>query len=314
MRPVQKGCDYLLFDISNLLYRCFYSQKNDDEVTINGMAIHIALTTLNKYFKQYIPHKRVVMAFDCGSWRKQYVIDNCVTTKEYKGNRRQNMTQSQLAKYESFKTHLNEFEQMMRSYTTILTLSGPNLEADDLIAGFVQMHPDDNIVIITADSDMAQLFKHQNVNIVSPITDKPQKLDKFNNDPEYYLYQKCIRGDSTDNIPSAYPRVKQTRIEKSYNDLFERANLMKETWTDQNKKVMSVERMFKDNQALIDLEKQPQDIRDLIFSTIENELKVNKHFSLFHILKFLGRNELVKIKDNIDLYIPLLSTKPKGGN
>lgn len=303
-----QGCDYLVLDISNLLYRCFYSQKNEDEETISGMAIHIALTTVNKYFKQYKPKKRVVMCFDRGSWRKEFTANDS-SLKPYKGNRRQDMSPAQQHKWEQFKEHLIEFEKLIEANTTIVTLYCERLEADDLMAGFVQQHPNDNIVIVTADSDMAQLFKHPNVTIISPITDKPQSLSKFNNDPEYYLYQKCLRGDMTDNIQSAYPRLRTTRIEKSYLDPYDRANLMNEVWTDQNKVEHIVGDMFNKNQVLIDLEYQPEDIKQLIIETINTELTLNKKFSLFYILKFLTKYELNKIKDNIDLFIPMLSKR-----
>ncbi len=308
-----QGCDYLMFDISNLLYRAFYAQKDDDSETIKGMAVHIALTTLNKYYKEYTPRKRVVMTFDRSSWRKEHTANN-PHLKPYKGNRRTDLTQAQEQKYADFQNHLTEFEQIIRDYTTILALAGDRLEADDLMAGFVQQHLDDDIVIITADSDIAQLFKHTNVNIISPATNKPQSLEKYDYDPDYYLFQKCIRGDSTDNIQSAYPRVRQTRIKEIYDDVnnsdgYKYVKFMKETWIDQKGITHIVEDMFKENQILINLEKQPLDIREIMNSVITEELELNKKFSLFHFLKFLGKHELNKIKESIDNFVPMLSKK-----
>lgn len=310
-----QGCDYLVFDISNLLYRAFYAQKDEDSETVNGMAIHIALTTLNKYYKQYKPKKRVVMTFDRSSWRKEYTAsEQCLSKKPYKGNRRQDLTPAQQQKYAEFQAHLLEFENLIKEHTSIVTLFCDRLEADDLMAGFVQHHPNDEIVIITADSDIAQLFKHDNVIIISPATDKPQSLDKYDNDPEFYLFQKCVRGDSTDNIQSAYPRVRQTRIKEIYEDARDKdgykfVQFMKETWRDHQGTEYLVEHMFKENQILIDLEKQPADIRELMFSTITAELERSKQFSLFHFMKFLGKHELNKIKESIDNFVPMLSKK-----
>ncbi len=310
-----QGCDYLVFDISNLLYRAFYAEKDEDSDTINGMAIHIALTTLNKYYKEYKPSKRVVMTFDRSSWRKEYTSsEKCISKKPYKGNRRKDLTPAQQQKYQMFQEHLIEFEQMIKDHTAIVTLFCDRLEADDLMAGFVQQHPDDTIIIITADSDIAQLFKHDNVTIISPATNKPQSLEKFDNDPEYYLFQKCIRGDSTDNIQSAYPRVRQTRIKEIYEnardgDGYKFIQFMKETWKDHQQQEYLVEDMFKENQILIDLEKQPSDIRELIINTILQEMDTSKQFSLFHFMKFLGKYELNKIKESIDNFIPMLSKR-----
>lgn len=295
-----------------MLYRTFYAQTNEDDETIAGMAAHMALTTLNKYYKQFKPNK-VVMAFDRSSWRKEYTAEHNFL-KPYKGNRRQDMSQSQQAKYERFMNHLAEFEALITQHTTITTLYGDKLEADDLIAGFVQMHPDDELIVISADSDLAQLMKHDNVTLISPATDKEQTtLSKFDNDAEFYLFQKCIRGDTTDNIQSAYPRVRSTRIKEVYDDAlngdgYKFVTFMKETWTDQNNRTFTVEEMFKHNQALIDLEKQPDYIRELMTTTINTELNLSKQFSYFHLLKFIGKYKLVKIKESVELFIPMLSS------
>ena len=306
-----KRCDYLVFDISNLLHRTFYAQTNEDHTTIAGLACHMALTTLNKYYKQYRP-KKVVMAFDRSSWRKQYTTLH-PDLKPYKGNRRQDMSPSQQAKYTKFIEHLGEFEQLIIQYTTIISLVGESLEADDLIAGFVQIHPEHNITIISADSDLAQLLKFPNVQLISPMTDKPQTtLKDYDHNPDYYLFHKCVRGDGTDNIQSAYPRVHSTKIKEVYEDKIsgdgvKYTNFMKNTWTNQDKKMFIVEDMFKHNQVLIDLEHQPDNVKEMMWSTIERELDTRKKFSYFHILKFVGKYELNKIKDNIDNFVPMMS-------
>ncbi|MGZ8924402.1 MAG: hypothetical protein ACXW2E_00830 [Nitrososphaeraceae archaeon] len=307
----KQGCDFLVLDISNLLYRTFFAQKNEDAETIMGMACHTALTTVNKYYKMYRPTK-VVMTFDRSSWRKKYTEENpCL--KPYKGNRRQDMTASQQAKYERFKAHLSEFEELIMYYTSIIALAGDLLEADDLIAAFTQLNPTKNIVIVSADSDLAQLMKHSNVTLISPATDKPHDLSKYDNDPQYYLFQKCIRGDATDNIQSAYPRVRSTRIKDMYKNLtngdgYEYTNFLQETWLDHNKEAHIVKDTLKHNQILIDLEKQPDHIKELLNKAIEEELTNPKQFSYFYLLKFLGKYNLVKIKQSVENYIPMLSS------
>lgn len=304
-------CDYLCLDISNLLYRSFYANSSEDESTISGMSMHMALTTLNKYYKQYKP-KKVVMAFDRSSWRKSYTAE-FPYLKPYKGNRRKDMTPSQQIKYGQFIQHLREFEELIINHTTVITLVNDHLEADDLLAGFIQKNTSANIVLISADSDLAQLMKFKNVTLISPITDKVQTtLAKFDNDAEYYLFHKCIRGDSTDNIQSAYPMVRSTRIKEVYDnamtgDGYKFINFMTDTWTNQDKQQFTVKQMFAHNQVLIDLEKQPEHIRKLMDDTILEAEHTKKKFSYFHILQFTGKFELVKIKDSIELFIPMLS-------
>lgn len=300
---------YLVFDISNLLYRTFFVQRDEDHTTLAGLATHTALVMLNKYFKKYKPD-RVVMAFDRQSWRKEYTASEaCLSKKPYKGNRRKDMTPAQQIKYKHFLDHMNEFEAMIASHTTIMTLVHERLEADDVIAGFCQrlQHTDDEITLISSDTDMLQLLRYPNVQIINPATDKPAELADFNDDPLFYLFTKCLRGDPTDNVQSAYPRVQSTRIKKAYNDPFERVQLMKESWTNENKTTFMVEKLYEENQLLIDLEKQPADIRALIEETVTEALEKKPSFSMFFILKYIGKYKLVKIRESLDQYIPMLS-------
>lgn len=303
-------CDYLVFDISSVLYRTFYAQKTEDDITIAGMASHTALTTLNKYYNEYQPSKGVVMAFDRTSWRKGYMASAIsISDKPYKGTRRKDMSPSQQAKYDLFKEHLKDFEKLIAEHTTIITLAAEGLEADDCIAGFVRLHPDDELVIISSDSDLLQLVRHGNCIVVTPATGKPQSLAKFDEDPNYYTFHKCIRGDTADNIQSALPGVRSTEIRKAYDDEFAKIALMKKTWTDQNGKEFLVEELFEENELLIHLDKQPGPIMRKIDQTVYDALEKERKFSLFHILKFIGKYELNKIKDNIDKYVPMMSKR-----
>lgn len=298
---------YLCFDISNMLYRTFFANKQEDDSTIAGLATHMAFITLNKYFRLHKPDK-VVMAFDRKSWRKAYTAsDLCISGRPYKGNRRKDMSPSQQAKYERFIGHLHEFENLVVKNTTIVTLACEMLEADDLIAGFVQNNPNDQITIISSDSDLLQLLVRDNVTIISPATDKPVTLKEYNNDPKYYLFHKCLRGDTTDNIQSAYPRLRATEIEKGYKDPFARVQIMQHMWKDVDGKERKVQSLFEENELLIDLTKQPENIRRKIDETIENELSKEKKFSHFHIMKYLGKYELNEIAAQLDNFIPLLS-------
>lgn len=304
-------CAWLVFDISNILYRTFFAQRDETDDVIAGLATHSALTTLNKYFKAYKPTHGVVMAFDRSSWRKAYTASEaCVSKKLYKGNRRKDMTPSQKEKYARFLEHIDEFEQLIAEHTTIVTLAQPTLEADDLIAGFCQLNSSEEtpVVVITADSDMLQLVMNPGVTVVSPATDKPQSLSEYFDDPNYYVFMKCVRGDPTDNIQSAFPRVQSKRIRKAYEDPFERVQLMKETWTNQEGVEFVVEQLFAENELLIHLEKQPQDIRDLIEAVVTVSLAKNRQFSMFHLLKFIGKYKLNRIKESLDQYIPMLSS------
>ena len=300
---------YLVFDISNLLYATFFAHKQETDETLAGLAMHTALMTLNKYFRQFKPDK-VVMAFDRSSWRKEYTAsEKCVSKRPYKGNRRQNMTPTEQAKYERFCEHLNDFEHLITEHTSIITLAGKGLEADDLIGGFVQSRQEDEIIIVSSDHDFLQLLKFDNVTLFSPKTGKRRDLSEYHDDPKYYLYLKAIRGDlQGDHIQSALPKIRETQVYEAFQDPYKHEEMMRRVWkTPKGDKEFRVRDLFEENMILIDLEKQPPEIREAIQQTIDEELARKKRYSFFHMLKFLKRYELEKITQSLEVFEPLLS-------
>lgn len=306
---------FLVLDVSNLLYRSFYANKNEDDMTTAGLAHHQALALLNKYFKEYKPDK-VFMAFDRPNWRKVYTeSEQCYSKRIYKGHRRQNLTPSEQAKYAKFCEHLLEFEQIMTEHTSVICLAakGENdrgLEADDLIAGMVTaFHKDHDIIIVSADKDLMQLLRYKSVSLIDPATDKPRTLEEYNDDADYFLFEKCIRGDAGDNVGSAYPKIRSTRIEAAYKDPFEREQIMQHTWTNENNETRSVKKIFEENKLLMDLSAQPEDIKNLIEKTITEAIENPGTFSYFNFLRFCGKYQLKRVSEQIEQFVPMLSIK-----
>jgi hypothetical protein len=285
-------------------------------MTNAGLAHHSALTMLNKYFRKFQPSK-VVMTFDRPSWRKHYTkSDLCISGKLYKGHRKQQMTPKDKEKFSHFMDHIQHFEEIMRERTSVICLASEMLEADDLVAGFVQKYGDDNrIIIVSTDQDFIQLLYNDNIELIDPSKDKsrrPLLEEDYKGDIEYFMFQKCLRGDSGDNVMSAFPRVRKTRIDKAYTDSFERANLMHETWNvgipgEEDYKEYVVKDLFEENKLLMDLRHQPDAVRKIIDDTIEKEMEDPGKYSHFHFLKFLGEYELKKITQSIDNFVPMLS-------
>lgn len=298
----------LCFDVSNVLYRTFFANKNEADNEVVGLAHHAALTTLHKYYRQFNPDL-VIMTFDRPNWREVYTkSDACISGKIYKGHRRQSMTPSERQKYENFKLHLKDFESIMRDYTGVICLSADLLEADDLMAGVARKYSTEcDVIVISSDKDLMQLLRHERVMLIDPATDKPRTLAEYNNDANYFIYQKCLRGDQGDNVQSAFPRIRSTRIQKAYTDPFEHENVMNHQWSDQTGTALLVRDLFEENKLLMDLDEQPDEIQQLIEDTITEGTRNPGHYSHFHFLKFCGQFGLEKISKNIDNYLNMLT-------
>jgi 5'-3' exonuclease len=324
----------LVFDMTNILYKTFYvntgknTQLNEDEmndVLLPKLAFHNSLITLNKYYRQHKPDK-IIFVYDRPNWRVDHTKDETTySRKVYKGHRRQSMTPKQQEMYNIFKRFVGDFESNINETTAIIGMAADKLEADDIIAGICKKYggPDtvgdngstltdvvDNhcVTIVSADKDMLQCLRYQNVQIIDPATGNNRELPP-GTCVGYYLYEKYIRGDSGDNIPSAYPRLRSTKILEAFNDSFKHTNLMNHEWQDMDGNVVVVKDVVNENKLLVNLTHQPHDIQEILWQTIESSMNAPRRFDMFKFLKFLGKYELKNISKSLDYLTPMLQNK-----
>ena len=85
----------------------------------------------------------------------------------------------------------------------------PQLEADDCIAiavkQLLQTYPDCSIYIITSDNDYLQLIR-ENVQLYNLSFKNLKDSKVFTGNPDKDLKIKIIMGDTSDNIPSVFPK------------------------------------------------------------------------------------------------------------
>lgn len=307
----KKRCTYVVVDATNLLYRSFYANKNEDDITIAGLAHFSALLSLNKYFKIFKPTKGMVLLFDRPNWRKPYTrSEMCVSKRVYKDNRRKDQTPADKAKFEAFLEHIADFESMINTHTSVVCLAADRLEADDLAGGFIKKYAnhDNEIVVVSSDKDYIQLLGFPNVRLIDPASGKDRTLDEWDGDAKLFMFEKCIRGDAGDNVQSAYPRCRKTRIVKAYNDKLEYTNMMHETWTHPDGRTMVVKEMVEENNLLMNLTEQPEDVIEVINTTIDEGMNNRGQYSHFHFLKFCGKYGLKKVADQAEQFVPLLNS------
>jgi hypothetical protein len=130
-----------------------------------------------------------------------------------------------------------------------------------------------------------------------------------------------MRGDTSDNVFSAYPgvRTKGTSKKVGLTEAFEdRAskgyswnNLMLQRWTDHNGVEHRVLEDYERNRRLIDLTHQPEDIKAIITETIVEATSANKNISQvgLRLMKFCGLYDLKKISDQAQAYAEPLNAR-----
>lgn len=307
----------LIIDTANLLFRvaAAHGRHNGGFGTPEeqaGLAMHGALMTLRSHYNRVRPDQVAVTFEGPQNWRKTYTkSEQCISKRIYKANRVRD--DSMIPFFELIKA----FEGLVREHTSLVCLSNPILEGDDLFAGYVEKYTaeGDEVIGLSGDKDFVQLLKFQNFTLLNP--DKlgaARDTDKHGNkiDPHYFMFEKAFRGDAGDNVLPAYPRVRATRLKKAFTDEFERANIMNETWTFNEpstgeERTFRVGDLFEENQLLMNLTQQPAWVREEIQKTLNHEAVNHGQFSLFAFQKFCGKYGLKKVGDDVASFIPLFS-------
>ena len=317
---------YLIVDVANTFFRARHSaHRQSDTWDKLGFAIHVTLASINKSWRdQKADH--VIFCLEGRSWRKDFYVP-------YKANRavaRAALTEVAQEEDQLFWEAFDNLKTFVTEKTNCTVLQHAELEADDLIAGWIQSHPDDHHTIISSDSDFYQLLS-ENVNQYNGISDELHTLngifDKRNKlvldkktkepkkipDPKWILFEKCMRGDTSDNVFSAYPGVRtkgsknKVGLIEAYEDKekggYSWNNLMLQRWTDHNGLEHRVLDDYNRNVTLVDLTAQPNDIKTKIVETIEtNSITIDRPMIGAQFLKFCGKYDLIKLSDHASDY------------
>ena len=327
---------YALIDTANTFFRARHvAARNTDLSEKIGMALHLTLASVNMAVRNYgIDH--VVFCLEGRSFRRDLYAP-------YKRNRmvdQATVTEAEKEESEMFWRVYEEFTTYLKERTNVSVLRHERAVADDMIARFIHLHPDDNHYIISTDTDYDQLITEKVVRYNGVgnelvtlngylndkgqvIKDKKTKEPKLLEDPKYLLFRKCLRGDSSDNIFSAFPGIrekgssKKAGIKETYEDKDKQGytwtNTMLQRWTDHEGVEHRVLDDYKRNVALIDLTAQPQEIKEAVDARIISDVNIaNKPQVGIHFMKFCGKYELNKISLNAETFSKWLASPYKG--
>ena len=309
---------YILVDTANTFFRARHVIRGDADIKV-GMAFHITFNSIKKAWNDF-EGKHVVFCLEGRSWRKDYY-------KPYKANRaetRAAMTVKEAEEDKLFWEAFDEFKKFITEKTNCTVLQHNQLEADDLIAGFIADHPDDSHVIISTDSDFHQLIADnvkqyngvaETLTTIEGIFDKKGKMVKDTKtglpkdipNPEWILFEKCMRGDSSDNVFSAYPKVRKNKLEEAFKDRSNKGfawnNMMLQRWVDHNGGEHRVLDDYNRNRQLIDLKAQPEDIKSFIKETITTNAVPKAVDQVgIRLLKFCQLYDMKRMIDSIQQY------------
>ena len=322
---------YILVDTANTFFRARHVVRGDLDTKV-GMALHITLNSIRKAWNDF-DADHVVFCLEGRSWRKDFY-------EPYKRNRqvaRDKMTVTESEEDTAFWEIFDEFKNFVTDKTNCTVMQHKQLEADDLIAGWVQAHPNDNHVIISTDGDFAQLVAPNcsqyngvaNVTIKhtgyfnddgSEVIDKKTKEAKPAPLPDFMLFEKCMRGDTSDNVFSAYPGVRKKGTKnkvgliEAYADKTTKGynwnNMMLQRWTDHEGVEHRVLEDYQRNVVLCDLTAQPGNIRSIINDVIEDNMQPKEIQQVgMRLMKFCAKWDMQRIADQAQSYATPLQAR-----
>ena len=239
---------------------------------------HMILNSLRRYNVKFgKEYGELTICCDGGkSWRREIF-------PYYKAQRKISRDKSELDWNLIFDA-LAQIREEIREYMPYRVVYHDNAEADDVISTICQeygtempIHNEEMILILSGDKDFIQLQKYQNVAQYDPIRDKWIK----NDNPQKYLVQQILKGDSSDGVPNIMSKD-SVFVDKI------RQKPMTEKRLEEFTKMIPPELQdnYNRNKLMIDLMQVPSDIKKEVLHKYNEQAGKNRSRMLTYFIKF----------------------------
>lgn len=258
-----------------------------------NMCRHMVLNSIRMYKTKFGPeYGKMVIACDATNyWRRQLF-------PYYKANRKKSQAASELDWKAIFEC-LNKVRDELTEYFPYSIIRIDTAEADDIIGTLCKEYGNTNekILIISGDKDFQQLQRFMNVKQYNPV------MKKFItcNDPDRFLKEHIIKGDSGDGIPnflsddnSLVTGVRQKPITQKKLDSW--VNKNPEEFCDS----MTQLRNYKRNQQLIDLNMIPDEVYARVIESYMSQLEKKASPGL---MNYFITNRLKNLMENMNEFV-----------
>jgi 5'-3' exonuclease len=248
--------DYSQTIISNLMAEI--GNRTDVELDVNLLR-HMVINTIRshkvKFGKEY---GDVVIACDSRKyWRKEVF-------PYYKANRKKSQEKSELDWKAIFEC-MNKIRAELKEFFPYKVIDIESAEADDIIATLVKHKTDEDVLILSGDKDFIQLHTYPHVKQYDPTRKKWIQHD----DPERYLLEHVLKGDSSDGVPNVLSDDNCFVIGLRQKPLTQKKidDIIANGWRDMDERLF---RNYKRNAQLIDLTFIPEDLVSKIIDTFDS--------------------------------------------
>ena len=278
----------ILVDNNQIVFANVFQMAKSNNMGNLDLLRHLVLNTYRMYRTKFgAKYGELVICHDSGNvWRKNHF-------PYYKANRRAAQEQSDFD-WDVLYDMTSALRREVKETFPYKNLKVDHAEADDIIAVVTKAnYQNESILILSGDKDFQQLQRFPNVSQYSPT--KKQFLDC--DDPEAFLMEHIIKGDSSDGIPNILSDDDTfTEEDKRQKPCGKKkiASIMESIRS--NGVDSSIARNWERNQTLVDLMEIPQDIQDNILEEFNKE-PVGSRSKLY---SYFVENNLAKLLPNIE--------------
>ena len=249
--------------ISNLMMQLGNHTNTEVEEDLLRHMILNSIRSYNMKFKDEYG-EMVIACDDRKFWRRDIF-------PYYKANRKKSREKSELNWTQIFDA-LHKIRDELKAFFPYRVVQVDGAEADDVIGALVMKYGDthEKILVLSGDKDFVQLQRYNNVKQYDPV----QKKFRTTNDPDRFIKEHIMRGDTGDGIPNFLSSDNCLVVGERQKPV---ASKKLDVWVNQNPEEFCDERMlrgYRRNQQLVDLTFIPQNIQDDIL--VEYEAQAGK--------------------------------------
>ena len=261
----------------------FHAIKSENGLT-EDLVRHLVLNMYRVYRKKFSAEFGEIIICNDGRqyWRKD-------SFPQYKANRKKQRKSSSV-NWNEFYDIMNVIHDEILHNLPYKNLQINDAEADDIIAIISKHnHTNEKILIVSSDKDFQQLQRYSNVYQYSPI-----KRDfLICEDPENFLLEHIIKGDSSDGVPNILSDddvfVQEDKRQKPCGK--KKINTIKEElseWTNSDN--------WNRNQRMIDMNMIPEEVESSILDEYNKEPKGKRR----NIFNYFIQNNLKNLMQSIE--------------
>ena len=279
--------DYSQIAIANIMQSARQGVNED-------MVRHMILNTLRMYRNKFSDEygELVLCCDNSNNWRKKIF-------EHYKAPRKVQREKSDFD-WNNLFTILNNIRRELNETFPYKMVYIDHAEADDIIATLVinreeklngVVSEQEPILILSSDKDFVQLQRFENVKQYSPLKKKFLNTDN----PETFLREHILKGDSSDGIPNFLSADDTFVTEKRQKPLSKKKLSVWCELDPENFCEGEMLRNYKRNEMLIDLTYIPENLQEQIMASYQSQ-PINGRSKLFN---YFVKHKLKNLMENI---------------